>query len=95
MRPGDKVIVLAGKDKGKSGTIIEIDRTNHRIKVESIAMKCFTQKADKNRGTPGKKIVAESFIHISNVAYLDKQGKKCKLARKNGKRINKKTGEEI
>jgi large subunit ribosomal protein L24 len=95
MRTGDNVVVIAGNDRGRQGKIIEMDRKNGRVKVESIAMTCFTRKADKNRGIPGRKEKAERFIDISNVMFLDKNSQRCKLVRKNGRRLNKKTGEEV
>lgn len=95
MKPGDRVVILAGKDRGRKGKILEIDRKNGRVKVESIAMTYFTQRADKNRRIPGQKKLAERFIDLSNAMFLDKNEQRCKLVRRGGKRLNRKTGEEV
>ena len=73
IKKGSDVKILTGKDKNKSGEVIEVDRNNHRIKVKGTNMikKHIKTTKDKKGGIFEK----ENFIHISNVVIL-KKGKK-------------------
>ena len=69
LRKGDEVIVLTGKDKGKTGEILEINRKLNKIKIKSINMiKRHTKPTKENKGGI---ISKESFIHQSNVKNID------------------------
>ena len=69
IKKGLKVKVLVGKDKKKEGEVIEIDRSNNRVKVKEINMvkKHVKTTKEKKGGIDSK----ESFIHISNLKLLD------------------------
>ena len=76
LKKGFKVKVLSGKDKGKDGEIIQIDRSRDLAKVKSINMVKKHKKATKEN--KGWIISKESFIHLSNLKKLEeiKKGKK-------------------
>ncbi len=68
-RKGAQVKVISGKDKGKTGEILEINRKLGKIKIKSINMiKRHTKPTKENKGGI---ISKESFIHESNVKNLD------------------------
>ena len=76
LRKGDEVIVLSGKDKGKTGEILEINRSSKRVKVKSINMiKKHLKPTKENKGGI---ITKENFIHMSNIKNIDKQVAKIK-----------------
>ena len=74
IKKGTDVKILVGKDKNKTGEVIEVDRNNDRIKVKGTNMikKHVKTTKDKKGGIFEK----ENFIHISNVAVLKKDKKK-------------------
>lgn len=105
LKKGDKVVVITGKDKGKEGKILNIDRKNNKIIVEGANM--ATKHMKPNRGQQqGGIIHQEAPMHVSNVMYLH-NGKATRIGYKvtveeiNGKqksvkhRIVKSTGEVI
>ena len=80
LKKGDEVIVLAGKDKGKTGEILEINRKLNKLKIKSINMiKRHTKPTKENKGGI---ISKESFIHQSNVKSIDIKQKEKKVASK-------------
>ena len=80
LKKGTQVKVITGKDKGKTGEILEINRKLGRIKVKSINMiKRHTKPTKENKGGI---ISKESFIHQSNVKNLDIKKKEKKIAGK-------------
>lgn len=97
LKKGDKVVVIAGKDKGKEGKIMSVDRKNNRVVVEGVNMiSRHTKPSMQNQ--QGGIVKREGSIHASNVMYLH-NGKATRLGAmiKDGKkvRIAKKTGEVI
>ncbi len=69
LKKGAQVKILAGRDKGKTGEIIEINRRDSSIKVKAINMvKRHTKPTKENKGGIVSK---ESFIHQSNVKNID------------------------
>ena len=69
IKKGIQVKVITGKDKGKTGEILEINRKLNKIKVKSINMiKKHLKPTKENKGGIVSK---ESFIHWSNVKNLD------------------------
>tara|TARA_Y100001970_G_scaffold143916_1_gene176808 strand:+ start:262 stop:510 length:249 start_codon:yes stop_codon:yes gene_type:complete len=69
LKKGMKVKVCVGKDKGKSGEIIEIDRSKNSAKVKEINMVTKHKKATKeNKGGIIKK---EAYIHLSNLKNFE------------------------
>ena len=69
LKKGNQVKIITGKDKGKIGEILEIDRKLNKIKIKSINMiKRHTKPTKENKGGI---ISKESFIHLSNVKNID------------------------
>ena len=78
LKKGNQVKIITGKDKGKTGEILEIDRKLNKIKVKSINMiKKHLKPTKENKGGI---ISKESFIHFSNVRNLDQNKKNKKIA---------------
>ena len=73
IKKGSNVKILIGKDKNKTGEIIEIDRNNNRVKIKgaNIIKKHVKTTKDKKGGIFEK----ENFIHISNIVVLSKNEK--------------------
>lgn len=98
LKAGDKVIVITGKDKGKEGKILVVDRKKNRVIVEGINMITKHQKPSQ-MNQQGGIIKKESFIDASNVMYSLGGGKGTRIGVKieDGKkvRIAKKTGAKI
>jgi large subunit ribosomal protein L24 len=69
IKTGDTVIVIAGKDKGKTGNILSVLRNKDRVVVEGINIVKHHKKATQE--SPGKIEEKEASIHISNVSHLD------------------------
>ena len=76
LKKGTKVKVCVGKDKGKSGDIIEIDRSRNLAKVKEVNMLKKHKKATKEN--KGGIITKEGFIHLSNLKKFDESKKKVK-----------------
>ena len=77
LKKGTQVKILSGKDKGKTGEILEINKRLNKIKVKSINMiKKHLKPSKENKGGI---ISKESFIHWSNVKNLDKNVKEKKI----------------
>ncbi len=77
LKKGIQVKVLTGKDKGKTGEILEINRKLNKVKIKSINMiKKHLKPTKENKGGI---ISKESFIHQSNIKNIDvkKQDKKA------------------
>ena len=73
LKKGTQVKVISGKDKGKTGEILELNRKLNKIKIKSINMiKRHTKPTKENKGGIVSK---ESFIHQSNVKNLDNKKK--------------------
>jgi ribosomal protein L24 len=99
IKSGDTVIVIAGKDKGKKGKVLEAYPTKLRVLVEGVNIATKSEKPNKNNPQGGI-VKKEMPIHVSNVMYYDaKSGKGTRLGYKivDGKkvRIAKKSGEQI
>lgn len=69
LRKGDQIIVIAGKDKGKQGTILVVKED--RVKVEGINIVTKHQKPNQTTGVEGGIVKQEAFLHISNVAIYN------------------------
>tara|TARA_B100001996_G_scaffold355802_1_gene318682 strand:+ start:816 stop:1067 length:252 start_codon:yes stop_codon:yes gene_type:complete len=75
LKKGIQVKIISGKDKGKTGEILEINRKLSKIKIKSINMiKKHLKPTKENKGGI---ISKESFIHQSNIKNVD-QNKKVK-----------------
>ena len=80
LKKGIQVKIISGKDKGKTGEILEINRKLSRVKIKSINMVKKHMKPTKEN--KGGIISKESFIHLSNVKNLDQNKKEKKIAGK-------------
>ena len=76
LKKGMKVKVCVGKDKGKSGEIIEINRTRYLAKVKEVNMLKKHKKPTKEN--KGGIVTKEGFIHLSNLKKLDETKSKVK-----------------
>lgn len=78
LHTGDKVLVISGKDRGKTGTIIKVLPETLRVVVSSVNMR--TKHIRKTPQQAGRKIRYEASVHISNVMLLDsKTGKPTRV----------------
>ena len=98
IRKGDKVIVLSGRDKGRTGEVIEVRSQEARALVRGINMVKRHQK--QTQAQEGGIISKEAPIDLSNIAYLGKDGKPTRIGFKiqaDGKkvRVAKSSGAEI
>lgn len=99
-KTGDKVVVIAGKSKGKEGSIIKILRDENKVIVEGANM--IKKHVKPNGENSGSIIETESPIHASNVMMLDpktkkptrighttnKAGKKVRFAKKSNENLD-------
>ena len=77
IKKGNQVKILAGKDRGKTGEVLEIDRKKQRVKIKTINMiKKHLKPTKENKGGI---ISKESFIHQSNVKNIDTKKKEKKI----------------
>ena len=80
LKKGTQVKVISGKDRGKTGEILEINRKLNKIKVKSISIiKRHTKPTKENKGGI---ITKESFIHQSNVKNIDTKKNEKKVVSK-------------
>jgi large subunit ribosomal protein L24 len=70
IKKGDEVVVLAGKDKGKRGTVLRVV-DDQRVIVENVNMAKKHQKPNPQRGQPGGIIDKEMPLHVSNVGLYN------------------------
>ena len=80
IKKGNQVTVLAGKDKGKKGEIIEILRNKNLAKVKGINIIKKHLKTTKEK--KGGIISKENFIHLSNLKLIEQKNKNKKLEAK-------------
>ena len=73
IKKGMKVKIICGKDKGKDGEVIEIDRKNIRAKVKGINIVKKHVKTTKEK--KGGIISKENFIHLSNLKNIESDKK--------------------
>ena len=76
LKKGAQVKIISGRDKGKTGEILEINRKLEKVKIKSVNMiKRHTKPTKENKGGI---ISKESFIHQSNIKNIDvkKENKK-------------------
>ena len=69
IKKGDTIIVIAGKEKGKQGTVLSV--SDDRIKVEGLNLVKKHQKPNRATGAEGGIVTQEASLHISNVAILN------------------------
>ena len=99
IKKGDQVVVNTGRDKGRRGEVIAVQRTENRVLVQGCnIVKRHTRPTQTN---PGGIINKEAPLHISNVSLIDpdsgkatrvgyevKDGKKIRIARASGKALD-------
>ena len=90
---GDTVLVIAGKDKGAKGKVLQAYPTRNRVLVEGVnRIKKHTAVTTNQRGSrSGGIITQEAPIHISNVMIIDSDGKPARV----GYRIDAETGKRV
>jgi large subunit ribosomal protein L24 len=76
IKKGDEVIVIAGKDKGKKGTVLSLVDKGQKLLVEGINMAKKHVKANPNAGDPGGIVLKTMPIQRSNVMVYDATKKK-------------------
>ena len=100
IRKGDKVVVLAGRDKGKSGEVLKVMPGEDRALVRGVNVVVRHQRQTGNQ--EGGLIRKEAPIHLSNIAHLDPKdgkptrvgfevidgGRKVRVAKRSGERID-------
>ncbi len=102
VKKGDTVVVIAGKDKGAKGKVIQAYPERDRILVEGVnRIKKHTRVSQNQRGAQSGGIVTqEAPIHVSNVMVVDSDGKPTRVGKSttdDGKRIrvSRRNGKEI
>ena len=97
LQKGDKVIVLAGKDKGKEGAIASVDPKAGKAIVDGVNM--AVRHTRQSQASEGGRIPKAMPIQLSNLALLDKNGKATRVGfrEEDGKKVRfaKTTGETI
>lgn len=100
IKKGDKVVILTGKDKGKTGEILRVDRSSNRAVVDGANM--IRRHTKPSQTNPGGIVDREASIHISNLALADPKddaptrvgykfladGRKVRFARRSGEVID-------
>ena len=99
IKKGDNVIVIAGKDKGKTGTVLRAVPSLDKVVVEGVNVVKRHQRS-RRRGESGQIIDKTLPVHVSNVAIVDPKTNKptrVRIERKDGKRtrIAAKSGAKI
>jgi|SRR5665213_861096 len=99
LKKGDKVVVIAGKEKGKTGTIVRMLPARNMLVLDKMNLVKKHRKASAQSRT-GQIVEIAMPIHISNVMFADpKDGKptRIKIARKDGARtrVAVKSGQEL
>ena len=102
IRKGDTVQVIAGKDKGTTGTVLSVDRIRARVLVEGVnRVKRHTREQTGDKGVKvGGIITVEASLHISNVMLVDGEGQATRVGSRVGDdgrnvRISRRTGKDI
>ena len=86
VRKDDQVFVLTGKDTGKTGKVLDVDKDNSRVLVEGVNI-VTKHKKPRGRNQQGGIIKQEAFISASNVMLVCS---KCKRPSKTGRKIMEK-----
>ena len=102
IKKGDTVQVIAGKDKGAKGKVIQSYPDRDRVLVEGVnRIKKHTRVSQNQRGAQSGGIVTqEAAIHVSNVMLVDADGRPTRLGRRAGDdgkrvRVSRRSGKEI
>ncbi len=76
IRSDDEVIVISGKDRGKTGRVLRVEPAKRRVYVEGLNIVKRHQRPNPATGVGGGVISREGAIHISNVMLIDPKDKK-------------------
>jgi large subunit ribosomal protein L24 len=101
IKKGDNVVVISGRDKGKSGEVLRVYPTEARAVVQGVHV--ARRHTKPSMGNPGGIVEKELTIHVSNLAHLDPQsgkptrvgykflddGRKVRFARRSGEMLDK------
>jgi large subunit ribosomal protein L24 len=100
IKKGDNVIVIAGRDRGKTGEVIRVMPEEGRLVVQGVNM--VKRHTAPRPGQPGGIVEKEASIHVSNVAHVDPKenkptrvgyktvdGRKVRFARRSGEMIDR------
>ena len=98
IKKDDTVVVITGKDKGKTGRVLKAMPAENKVIVQGVNVQTKHAKATRNTGAEIKHI--EGPIHVSNVMYYDTKAKAptrigYKVENGHKKRVSKKTGQVI
>ena len=104
IKKGDTVVVIAGKDKGAKGKVIQAYPDRDKVLVEGVGrVKKHTAQSANQRGAQSGGIVTqEAAIHVSNVMVVDADGKPVRVGYREGGegeqkrvRVSRRTGKDI
>ena len=102
VKKGDRVRVIAGKDKGAEGLVLEAYPTRDRVLVEGVnRITKHTKAGQTARGSrTGGIVVQEASIHVSNVMVLDADNQPTRVGYRAGDdgrkvRVSKRTGKDL
>ena len=100
IRRDDQVLVISGKDKGKTGRVLEVDPKKQRVFVEGLNIVKRHQRPRPGSTDPGGVIERPGPIHISNVMLIDpsdSQATKVGIVREDGvrRRVARRTGNKL
>jgi large subunit ribosomal protein L24 len=76
IKKNDQVVIIAGRDKGRRGRVLEVAPASGKVKVEGVGMIKRHQRANPQANRGGGIIDKEAFIDISNVQLIDPQSGK-------------------
>jgi len=100
IKKGDKVVVITGRDKGKTGEVKQVLPAENRVVVDGVNM--VKRHTKPSAGNAGGIVEKEASIHVSNVAYVDpktdkptrigyktlEDGRKVRFAKRSGEIID-------
>jgi large subunit ribosomal protein L24 len=100
IKKGDKVTVITGRDKGKTGEVLRVDPKKGRVLVQGVNM--IKRHQGPTQASPGGIIEREASLHVSNIAHVDPKtdkptrvgfriddgGRKVRYAKRSGELID-------
>ena len=103
VKKGDQVVVMAGRDRGKRGRVLDVKPAEGKVKVEGVGVVKRHQRPNPGANKPGGIIEKEAYVNISNVQLIDPQsgkptrvryetnddGSKSRVASRSGHAIDK------
>jgi large subunit ribosomal protein L24 len=100
IRRDDEVVVIGGKDRGKTGRVLRVDPKKDKVFVEGLNIVKRHQRPRPGSNEPGGVIEKEGPIHLSNVALIDpkdhkptrtgilvEDGRRLRVARRSGEKV--------